>query len=263
MMKFIYTLLFLLLTLHCSGQGIDQQRKYLNGNSNNKNDMQFVDQQTDYINKLYYQIVATPKDIINGKECLPYSFRHETTPFFYSKDKLNATLDVNHRLYKNIKIQYDTFLDELIYTDPSRIVNNEFPRIDLNKDIIDGFSLFINGDSINFRHFRFPENQTKKLEDGFYEVVYEGTTLFIIKHRSLLYNKQGFNEYKYSPKRYAIIGDKFYKLRNKKSLILIAGDHSREIKEFLHKSKIRVRKAGKDQIVEALKYYDSLKATGR
>lgn len=262
MVKFIYTLLFLLFSLYSAGQVPDQQRKYANGYSNNINDNQLVAQQTDYVNKLYYQIVVTPKDIINGKECLPYSFRHETTPYFYSKDKLNATLDVNHRLYKNIKIQYDTYLDKLIYTDPSRIINGEFPRIDLNKDIIDGFSLFINGDSLNFRHFRFAEKMGKKLEDGFYEVVYEGKTQLIIRHHSLLYNKQGLDEYKYSPERYVFEGDKFYKIRNKKSLMQMAGDHSREIKDFLHKSGIKVRKAGKDQIVEVLKYYDSLKATG-
>jgi len=258
-MRFIFLLFFLLLSLYCSGQVIEQQIIYTNGDSNKK----FESQQADYINKLYYQIVATPKDIINGKECLPYSFRHETTPYFHSRDKLNATLYANHRLYKNIKLQYDTYRDELIYTDPSRIINNEFPRIDLNKDIIDGFSLFVDGDSINFRHFRFPENQSRKLENGFYEVVYEGKTLFIIKHRSLLYNKQGLDEYKYSPERYVFIGEKFYKIRNKKSLIQMAGDHSQEIKEFLHKSRIKVRRAEKDQIAEVLKYYDSLKATGR
>ena len=240
-----------------------KQTKYSYGDTNVRQDRQSEAQQTEYIQKLYYQIVATPKDIINGKECLPYSFRHETTPYFHSRDKLNATLDVNHRLYKNIKIQYDTYLDELIYTDISRIVYNEFPRIELNKDIINGFSLFIDGDSINFRHFRFPENKGKKLEDGFYEVVYEGKTLFIIKHHSLLYNKQGLDEYKYSPQRYVFEGDKYYKIHNKKSLISMAGDHSTEIKDFLHKSKIRVRSAGKDQIAEVLKYYDSLIAKGR
>jgi hypothetical protein len=261
-MKFIY-LLFLLFFLNCSRQVFGQQIKYQSRESNVNRDFQFEALQTEDIQKLYYQIVTTPKDIINGKECLPYSFRHETTPYFHSRDKLNATLNANHRIYKNIKLQYDTFTDELIYTDISRIVYNEFPRIELNKDIINGFNLFIDGDSINFRNFRFPENQGKKLEDGFYEVVYEGKTLFIIKHHSLLYNKQGLDEYKYSPQRYVFEGDKYYKIHNKKSLISMAGDHSTEIKDFLHKSKIRVRSAGKDQIAEVLKYYDSLIAKGR
>jgi hypothetical protein len=262
-MKLFYILLFFFLSLHCSGQVFGQQTKYSSGDSNVRQDRQSEAQQTECIQKLYYQLVATPKDIINGKESLPYSFRHETTPYFHSRDKLNATLNANHRIYNNIKLQYDTYTDELIYTDISRILFNEFPRIELNKDIIDGFSLFIDGDTINFRHFRFPENQGKKLEDGFYEVVYEGRTIFIIRHHSLLYNKQGLDEYKYSPRKYVFEGDKYYKISNRKSMVLMAGDHSKEIKEFLHKSRIKVRRAGKDQIVEVLKYYDSLKETGR
>ncbi|MCX6321505.1 MAG: hypothetical protein NTX93_06850 [Bacteroidia bacterium] len=264
MMKFIYPPLFLLLSIHCSGQVFDQQKKYPNGDTNKKNDLQFVTLQTDYITKLYYQVIATPKDIINGKECLPYSFRSKTTPMFYSREKLNATLNVNNRLYKNIKLQYDTFKDDLIYIDTNRIINFEFPRIALNKDIIEGFSLYINGDIINFKHLRFPESSDKKLVDGFYEVVYEGSsTRFIIKHRSTLYNKEGLNEYKYSPERYVSIGEKYYKIRNKKNFILMFGNHSQEIKEFLRKAEIRIKKAGKDQIIEVLKYYDSLKESGR
>jgi hypothetical protein len=256
--------MFSLLSIYCSGQVPAQLKRYPNINTNEINNLQLVDLQTNYIIRLYYQIIATPKDIINGKECLPYSFRGNTTPMFFSRDKLNATLYVNNRQYKNIKLQYDTFKDDLIYIDTSRIINFEFPRITLNKDIIEGFSLYINGDIINFRHLRFPENSDKKLVDGFYEVVYEeSSTRFIIKNRSTLYNKEGLNEYKYSPERYVSLGEKYNKIRNKKNFILMFGNHSQEIKEFLHKAKIRIIKAGKDQIIEVLKYYDSLKASER
>jgi hypothetical protein len=260
-MKFNYSLLFFLVFIHCPGQVVEPGRKYPAGETNKKNDLQLSVLQTDYINKLYYKVIATPKDIINGKECLPYSFRSETTPMFHSREKLSVTLNVNNRLYKNVKIQYDTYLDELIYTDTSRIIFNEFPRIDLNKDIIEGFSVFTNGSIINFRHLRFNESQGSKLTNGFYEIAYEGPTRFIIRHRSTLYNKQGMNEYKYSPERYLLTENKYNKIINNKNLILLLSDHSREMKNFLQKSKIRVKKAGKDQIVEVLKYYDSLKAS--
>ena len=263
MMRFISILFFSILSFHCSGQVPALSKKYPNPATSEMKNLELEALQTDYINRLYYHIIATPKDIINGKECLPYSFRSLTTPMFYSREKLNANLSVNNRLYKNIKLQYDTFQDELIYIDTSRIINNEFPRIMLNKDIIDGFTFFINGSSINFIHLRFPESSVSKLQDGFYEVAYDGPTEFLIKHHSSLYNKDGRNEYKYSPERYVFTRDKYFKIRNKKSLALMSGDRSKEMKEYLHKSKIKVRKAGKEQIVEVLKYYDSLKASGK
>jgi hypothetical protein len=254
---------FLLLSILCTGQVLDQQYKYPIEGVNNKSDLQLVTLQRDYINKFYYQVIATPKDIINGKECLPYSFRSKTSPMYYSREKHPATLNVNKRIYKNVKLQYDTFLDELIYIDTSRIINNEFPRIALNKDIIEGFSLFINGVSINFRHLRFADTKGKGMGDGFYEIAYEGPTQFIIKHHSTFYSKDGLNEYKYSADRYLVKGGKYQKIRNNKSMVTSLKDQSQMVKDFLHKSKIRVRKAGKDQIVEVLRYYDSLKESGR
>jgi len=48
-------------------------------------------------------------------------------------------------------LQYDTFLDEVIYTDTSRTINYMFPQIALNKDIVEGFNLYLENDSLIFR----------------------------------------------------------------------------------------------------------------
>lgn len=263
MMKFLTLLISVLLSISFTVETGGQTKKNTNINLIERSNIRLTELQTNYINKIYYKSIATPKDIINGKEVLPYSFRSQTTPFFYSREKLNATLNANSRQYKNIKLQYDTFQDELIYTDTSRIVNSEFPRIALNKDIIESFILYINGNIYTFRHFRFPGTHDKRLQDGFYEVVHEGSMLFIIKHRSTFYNKDGLNEYKYSPERFILTGDKSYKISNKKSLLLIFKDHSKEIKDFVHKSRIKVKKATKTEIMAIINYYDSLRPSER
>jgi hypothetical protein len=263
MMKFLTLLISVLLSISFSVETGGQTKKNTNINLTERGNIRLTELQTSFINKVYYKTIATPKDIINGKEVLPYSFRSQTTPFFFSREKLNASLNANSRKYKNIKLQYDTFQDELIYTDTSRIVNSEFPRIALNKDIIESFTLYINGNIYNFKHIRFPGSHDKRLQDGFYEVVYEGSLLFIIKHRSSLYNKEGLNEYKYSPERFILIGDKSYKITNKKNLLLIFKDHAQEIKDYLHKSRIKVKKATKEEIVAIINYYDTLKPAER
>lgn len=261
MLKDLILFLTLILSFPVSGQVPDRPKENPNGNSDIINKTNLVALQKDYINKLYYNIIAAPKEIINGEEYLFYFFQSKTNPLFYSREKFNSTLFINNRQYNNVKIQYDTYLDELIYTDTSRIINFEFPRIALNKDIIEGFILFINGESINFRHLRFGEKRGEKIEDGYYEVVYEGPTKYIIRHRSVLYRDESLNEYKYSPVHYVSAGDGYYDIKNKKNFILIFGNRSEEIKGFLRKSKMRLKRADKSQIVELLKYYDSLKTT--
>lgn len=262
-MKFIFFLSFLLSTVTIFGQATLDLKNYIIGDAERKSDHRLETLQIENLDKLYYQNIASPKDLINGKECLPYSFRGNTTAYLFTRDKLIANLIVNKRQYKNIKLQYDTFKDDLIFVDTSRIINSEFPRIALNKDIIDGFSFHFNGSFYNFRHLRFPENSDKKLTDGFYEIVYEGPTKLIIKHLSTFYSKEGLSEYKYSPERYIWVGVKYQKIKNKRDLLHLFGDHSKEVKEFLRKKGIKVKKAGKESIVEVLKYYDSLKVSGR
>jgi hypothetical protein len=257
-MKFLTLLISLTLSILFSVKVGGQIKKNTKVNLDERNNLRLTELQTSYINKVYYQVIATPKDIISGKEVLPYSFRSNTTPFFYSREKLNAVLNANSRQYRNIRLQYDTFQDEIIYTDTSRIVNSEFPRIALNKEIIDGFTLNINGNIYNFKHFRFSPPLDKKLKDGFYEVAYDGPLLFIIKHTSSLYNKDGLNEYKYSPERYLITGNQAYKIGNKKSLLIVLKDHEQQIKDFLRKSRIKVKKAGREEIISVISFYESL-----
>jgi hypothetical protein len=262
MMKFITLVAFILLSIQSQGQVTDQSKKDPDRDPDHISKQNLVALQTNYLYTLYYKVISEPKEILDGKEYLLYFFQSKTNPLFYSRDKFNAILYINNRQYRNIKIQYDTYLDEIIYTDTSRIINYEFPRIALNRDIIEGFSLCINGDSLKFRHLRFPPDYVDKLEDGYYEIVYDGATKYIIKHRSVLYRRESLNEYKYSPVNYVWTGSKFFDLGNKKNFVLIFGDKSQEISAFLHKSKIRINRANKNQIVVILKYYDSLKTAG-
>lgn len=263
MLKFIIPLVPLLLSHLGLGQNSDRIKIDPETDNDKINKERLVALQTSYLKALYYKVVSAPTEILNGEEYLLYFFQSKTNPLFNSRGKLNATLYINNRLYRNIKIQYDTYLDDIIYTDTSRIINYEFPRIALNRDIIDGFTLFINGDSLHFRHLRFDENSGDKLTDGYYESVYEGASSYIIKHRSVLYRRESLNEYKYSPVNYVRTGKKYYDLRNKNNFILIFGDSSQAIKDFMHKSRIKLNKADKEQIVDVLTYYDLIKKPGR
>jgi hypothetical protein len=159
--------------------------------------------------------------------------------------------------FKNLALQYDTYLDEVIYTDNSRIIDGRCLQIALNRDIIKGFNLYFDNDSLIFRYFNFPEKDAEKMKDGFYEVAYEGKTMFLIRHRSSIYNKEGLDKYEYSPEKYILSGDKWFKITSQKSFLRIFGDREKEMSDILHKSKIRVPNATKEQIAQILRSYDS------
>jgi hypothetical protein len=212
---------------------------------------------------MYSEKVQAQKELINGKEYESYYIRSEFKPLLYINKKRTATLFTNTRQYKKLTLQYDTFLDEVIYTDPTQTINYSFPQIALNKDIVDGFNLYFDDDSLIFKYFRLPECAKSNLKEGFYEVAYLGKSKYVIKHRSSFYVRQGLSEYNYAPENYISVGDVFYRIKNKSGFLKLFGEKSPEIKRYLHMSRIRIGQADKNQIVSILKFYDSLLTSAR
>jgi hypothetical protein len=217
-----------------------------------------ADRQISFIRNLYSEKIQVPKELINGKEYEPYFNRSKIKPLLFADKKRTASINTTTRRYNNITLHYDTYLDEVVYTDISRTVNFRFPQIALNKDMIEGFNLYFEDDSLIFKYLRLPEVASMNLKEGFYEIVYEGNTRFLIKHESTVYEREGLNNYKYSPKNFISSGGVFYKINNRKSLLRLCTGKSREMKTFLHSSRIKMRKADKSEIISILKYYDSL-----
>lgn len=245
----------LLFTITFTGQISGQIRI---NSMNNGDTRQMALFQTNDIKKLYFQEVSDPKEFINGKEYLLYYYRSNTSPLLLLGKEFNAVLFMNDRKYKNIKLQYDTYLDEVIYTDTSIMINSQFPRIALNNFIVQGFSLFMDFDSLIFKYLRFPENRGKNIPEGFYELARDGRSSLIIKHMSKQYMKQGVYEYDYNPVMYVSLGDSYRKVKNKKEFLLMFGEYSLEIKKFIKESNIRIKQAGKNDINRVLKHYESL-----
>ena len=250
--------LLLMLTLTASAQKDTFSNIASSYNITNLNIKSRIVLQTNYIRGLYSEKIETPKELINGKEYEPYYSRSKVKPLLFPEMGRTASIITGSRRYNNLTLQYDTFLDEVIYTDTSRTINYRFPLIALNKNIIYGFNLYFNNDSINFVYFREPECSEKNLKEGFYEVAYEGKSQYIIKHASTFYVREALNNYKYSPENYICLDKEFYRIKTAKSFLRLVGERSGDIKDFLHLSGIRFSKADKNQIISILIYYDTL-----
>jgi hypothetical protein len=217
-----------------------------------------INKQTEYTKRIYSDAIEAPSELVNGKEYEIYYARSKVKPLLFPEKVRTASLITKTRRYTNLTLQYDTYLDEVVYTDTSRTINLRFPLIALNKNTIEGFNLYFRDDSMIFRMFRLPECAMENLGEGFYEVAYEDKSRYLIKHASTFYVREALKNYKYSPKKYISTGKNFVKIKSARSLVNLVGDKSDDVREFLHSSGIKVRKADKDQIISVLKYYDSL-----
>ncbi len=262
-LKFLLAVLLLTFTYSARGQNSKLINSGLSGKTYNTGTQSLTDRQIEYMQKLYSEKVEDPKEFINGKEYESYYTRSQSKPILFADKRRTATLFTRSRRYNNLTLQYDTFLDEVIFTDISKTINSRFPQIALNRDNVEGFNLYFDDDSLIFRQFRLPECTMKNLSDGFYEIAYQSGSTYIIRHKSSFYVREGRNEYKYSPENYISTGDVFHRIKSKGDLLKLFGGKSIEIKKYLHLARIRIRQADKQRFVEILKYYDSLKTDSR
>lgn len=256
--KSIPKILFLLVPFNALGQNSNILKINSSGEPGNNDLSILISRQTAWLKNIYSEKIEVPKELINGKEYEPYYLKSEVKPLLFPLRERTASIITRTRRYNNLTLQYDTFLDEVIYTDTSRTINFRFPQIALNRDILEGFNLYFGNDSIIFRNFSLPWCSEKNLREGFYEIVYDEKSSYIIRHESSYYERQGLSNYKYSPKNYISTGKGFYKIKSMKSLLSLFGDNALKMKEYIHSSGIRLKKANKDEIFRILKYYDSL-----
>lgn len=233
-------------------------------NTFRNNRMQSIsDQQETDLKKLYSSKVEAPKEFLNGKEYESYYSRVKAKPLLFYEKKRSASIITKTRQYNNLTLQYDTYLDEVIYSDTSRTLNFRYPEIALNKDIVDEFYLYFETDILHFVNYREPKASLLNLKEGFYELVYEGRSKFVIKHESKEYLREGRNNYKYYPGYYINTGEKFTTFKNRKTFLRLFGDKEEDVKRFVKTAEIKVGRADKFQIVSILKFYDSLTISGK
>jgi hypothetical protein len=221
------------------------------------------DQQIEYLLRLYNQSIDHSNEMINGREYFPYYYRSEIKPLLFNEIKKSGSLIMNGRKYDNLLLEYDTYLDEVIYSDKTKFYDNKSLMIVLNSEQVEGFNLYFENDSLTFRHFRSGDDEKFNLPEGFYEVVYDGKSKYIIKHQSTVSKEKSQDAYLYSPTGYVMVGENFSRLRSKKGFIKLFGVKSVEIRKFMRSNAVRTRAAEKNKIASVLKYYDTLTASDK
>jgi hypothetical protein len=216
------------------------------------------DCQIGYLFTIYNQRIDDSNELINGRDYFPYYYRSENTPLLFSEKKKSGSLVMNGKKYDNLTLDYDTYLDELIYYDRTKFIADKSLMIALNKYLVEEFNLYFDNDSLTFRFFKSGDDVKFNLPEGYYELVYDGNCKYIIKHQSLITQTKGLDDYLHTLAGYVIVGENFTRGRSKKGFVKLFGDKSVEIKKFMRSNRVHVRKAKKNEIASVLKYYDSL-----
>ncbi len=194
--------------------------------------------------------------LVFGQEYYAYHGRSDNKPLMYTDNLYTSSIIFDGKYYDGIKLQYDTYTDEVVYSDLNLfLLNFTSSQIALNEDKIEMFSFYRLGDTLNF--YRIDE-EGSNLEPRFYEIPYQGTTRLAIKHYSYAYKEKSIYQYKIKKAYYLDTGEGFYKFKNKKQFIKLFGGNAALIKSVIDKKNIRFSRKNDSSIVAILKEYDRM-----
>jgi hypothetical protein len=212
------------------------------------------------LDSIYAVRTGTEHAFINGTEYFPYHYRAKQKPLLYYGEERSAEITVSGRKYKDLVLQYDTYTDEVIFSEMDNDFGKNLYHISIKRDLIGGFTLFFRTDTLRFRYFT-PEETGGEIPPGFCEVAYEGPTGYIIRHRSVVHQRNGIDEYYHSPAGYIKTPHGYSKITSGSKFYKLFGEGSEEMKKLIDMQGIKLRKAGKREMIRLLQEYDM--RTGR
>jgi hypothetical protein len=173
--------------------------------------------------------------------------------FLFSKEYLPGSVTVYGKTYKNLNINYDIYNDEI--TTPK----NNGAILQLNKEMVDSFSLIFELQTFQFKNT--DEDSLPGLK-GFVNVLYEGKSALYVKYRKeidLLAVDDKYDLFFQTHKIYLVKNGIVYQLSGKSDLLKALQEDKTQIKAFMKKNGIRVSKKVPASFVPVIRYYDSLR----
>jgi len=196
----------------------------------------------------------TLKDVqrlYNGVIWTNLYYRIKEDQFLFSKDLLPGSVSMNGKTFKNLLVRYDIYNDEImIPTDRGLILQ-------LNKEMVDSFSLNFNGRKYNFVNLR---NDSTKL-NGYANLLYKGKTALFVKYRKeieLLAVDKKFDLFYQTLRIYFLKDDVFYPITSIRDIYKVIGEDKDALKAYVKKSKLYLNKKEPQTFVLPVGYYDTM-----
>jgi hypothetical protein len=190
--------------------------------------------------------------LFNGKLWFNHYYHVRGDQFFLSKSYLPGSLTINGKFYKNIGIIYDIYNDEII------IKTNLGNLLQLNKEMVDSFTLF--SGNIKNRFINIREDSLLGVK-GYVNVMYSGKSGLLVKYKKEIELQAVDDKYDLFFQTYKIYLVKdgiAHQINNKNDILNVLDEKKAQIKDFVKRNKIKVSKKDPQSFIPVIKYYDTL-----
>ena len=177
------------------------------------------------------------------------------TQFLFSNEFLPGSVTIDDKVFngKNLGLKFNIFDDELLTVTGTGTV------LQLNKEMVENFTLDFEGKTYSFRNL--PVDSLNSLS-GFVQVLYDGATPLYVRYKKEIRLRSSVEESDLFLQSYRVFVMKdgiLHKVNNKKSLTRVLADRKDEVKNYIRSNHVRISKNLPESFAPVLKFYDSLR----
>lgn len=175
-------------------------------------------------------------------------------PFFIDNDWRSAKIWSSDKVYNIEMVKYDIDKDYLVHL--YHRDSFAYP-IYLNKESVKEF--MISGHL--FRYLNdFGKSFVHELNPGYYEILYDGPTKVCVRWEKVLILNNDTSDPVYSQRIYFFfkMNGIYIRVTDQKSFLNAFNDHSKELKIYMKKNKLRFSRNNYEVLSKLVEYYDNL-----
>lgn len=210
---------------------------------------------TDYpfTNLIQQDTLKKNQDLYNGKVWTNKHRRINGDPYLFANYFLPATVSGNVKTYKNLTIRYDIFSDEI--TIP---VNRE-EILQLNKEMVDSFTLSFENQVFKFIQIRDTLSKVEGFK-GYINVVYQQKSTLFIKYIKVIspdITDQSDGDFLQTRRIFLVKDGIVSPIGSVNDLLKALKTDKTQVNEFLKKNKLKISKDKPESFIPLIKYYDN------
>jgi len=190
--------------------------------------------------------------LYNGRAWRNLYYRVKGDQFLFSPEFLQGSVTIEGKLFENIPLKYDIYNDEILTISDNGII------LQLNKEMIDQFTMKYENQVLSFRNL---VADTVSSLSGYVNVLYDGGISLIIKYRKEILTLAVENKYDMFNQISRVFVEKdgeITKVDSKGELIKLLEDQKHLVRSYIRSNKIRVSRKYPESFKPVIQFYDKL-----
>lgn len=190
--------------------------------------------------------------LYNGSVWTNGYHRIEGDQFLFSGFFIPGTISINGKAFKNVRMKYDIYSDEIISPVNSEVI------LQLNKEMVDSFTVSSGDKVYRFINIR---NDTLKGFAGYVNLLYKGSSSFYVKYKKSITpssTQKNDGSFIQNHMMYLVKDDLVHPVNGTRTLFRILNADKEQLRNFIKKNKLRISKKIPESYVPVIRFYDSI-----